>query len=404
MPMYDGARVSGAVRPLRKEKGICMKKIACLLALSGALVAAPLAFSGAPAAAPVALFAEPELLTQENIIAGSMDIDFATRTNKDASGDLKPNSPALGAKDTYKFSLRVVNTTDFSGTVTRQPNLYSKTLGRRKQDAQLFYSIDLGVLNPKDLKQKKVVGRWVGTVPIDSETGAYNLGGGKDKESELRMAIDAVGKAPSFVEKFRGRLVGKAENKENLAQYTYKRIIGDRTVQVVVKKSDPMRFENVVLAKGPAEIYPNCTVNGRLDYDYETGNWFTDGLRFGYDLDGKTSEDVITGSIKWVEDPDHASNGKGYYQFNLRFNEDKNKKGSTEAAAFEKMSDEDAFFAVDDSVPSLTGKVNYVDTMSGETVTSSKITYALNANKLSKQQVMNFFKMWMIAIGPTNDE
>ena len=77
---------------------------------------------------------------------------------------------------------------------------------------------------------------------------------------------------------------------------------------------------------------------------------------------------------------------------------------STEAAAFEKMSDEDAFFAVDNSVPCLTGRITYVDTMSGETVTSSKVEYRLNANKLTKQQVMNFFKLWMLAVGPTNDE
>ena len=32
------------------------------------------------------------------------------------------------------------------------------------------------------------------------------------------------------------------------------------------------------------------------------------------------------------------------------------------------------------------------------------LTYNLNANKLNKQQVMNFFKLWVICIGPTNDE
>jgi hypothetical protein len=37
-------------------------------------------------------------------------------------------------------------------------------------------------------------------------------------------------------------------------------------------------------------------------------------------------------------------------------------------------------------------------------VIASKIGYELNANKLSKQQVMNFAKLWLIAVGPTNDE
>jgi hypothetical protein len=35
---------------------------------------------------------------------------------------------------------------------------------------------------------------------------------------------------------------------------------------------------------------------------------------------------------------------------------------------------------------------------------ASKVTYALNANKLTKQQIMAFFKLWLIAVGPTNDE
>jgi hypothetical protein len=70
------------------------------------------------------------------------------------------------------------------------------------------------------------------------------------------------------------------------------------------------------------------------------------------------------------------------------------------------MSNEDAFFAVDNSVPSLTGNVAYTDTMIGgkDVPASSKVEYSLNANKLTKQQVVNFFKLWMIAVGPTNDE
>ena len=40
----------------------------------------------------------------------------------------------------------------------------------------------------------------------------------------------------------------------------------------------------------------------------------------------------------------------------------------------------------------------------GDVPASSKVTYKLNANKLTKQQVVNFFKLWLIAVGPTNDE
>jgi hypothetical protein len=35
---------------------------------------------------------------------------------------------------------------------------------------------------------------------------------------------------------------------------------------------------------------------------------------------------------------------------------------------------------------------------------SSKVKYNLNANQLTKVQIMNFFKLWMICVGPTNDE
>ena len=347
--------------------------------------------------------AQAEPLTEDDVIAGTMNIDFKTRTNLDTSGDLKKGSAALGAQDKYNFSLSVAKTTEFTGDILRQPKLYSSLVGRTKQDAKMVYNINIAVLNPKDLKQKRNVGKWVGQVAMDPNSGAYDLGKG---ESPLRIAIDAVGRAPAFTDRFGGRLVGKAEKKEGLTSRTFNRIIGNKTVSVTVQKSDPMQFDNIELAKGPAEVYPHTFVSGRLDYDYETGNWLTDGIRFKYTLDGKDVEDVVTGSIKWVEDPDRATNGKGRYEFNLRFNEEKNKSASTESEAFEKMSGEDAFFAVDNSIPCMTGTIEYVDQFisGGTTPSSSKITYHLNANKLSKQQIVSFFKLWMVCVGPTNDE
>ena len=366
------------------------------------------AVNPAALALPAIVLGQSEPITEDGVIAGTMDITFNTRTNLDTSGDLKEGSAAAGAKDIYKIDLRVAQTTRFFGEITRQPNLFTKTLGRKKQDAQLGFAVNLQVLNPKDLKQSRDVGKWVGTIPIDTASGAFDLAGGVAQQSPLRIAIDTVGKQSGFTENFSGRLVGKAEKKESLAAYTFKRVIGDKTVQVVVKKSDPMRFDNIRLAKGPSENYPPTSVNGRLDYDYETGNWYTDGIRFTYNVDGKDITDVVTGSIKWVEDPDRQANGKGYYDFNLRWNEEAAKGGGnkTEADAFAKMSDEDAFFAVDNSIPCMTGRISYVDTMSGgsDLPSSSKVTFALNANKLTKQQIMSFHKLWLVAVGPTNDE
>lgn len=348
----------------------------------------------------------PPTLTEPNVIAGTMEITFETRTKLDTTGDLKKGSPALGAKDTYKLDVQVPKTTEYSGTIQRQPKLFSSVLGRTKQDAELTYAVDLTFINPNDPKQKRTVGKWVGTVPMDPTSGAYDLGGGKAKESPLRIAVDAVGRSQAFQEPFAGRLIGKAEKKESLGSSVYKRVIGKRTVEVKVLKSDPMRFENLVLAMGPAPSYPRTVVTGRLDYDYETGNYFTDGITFRYTLDGKDYEGVVTGSIKWIQEEDYATRGKSYYEFNLRFNEAKFQSASGEDAAFEALSEEDAFFAVDNSIPALTGRISYADVIpgEGELPTSSKVTYALDANKLTKAQIVNFFKFWLICVGPTNDE
>lgn len=61
---------------------------------------------------------------------------------------------------------------------------------------------------------------------------------------------------------------------------------------------------------------------------------------------------------------------------------------------------------MDNSIPTLTGTVEYVDTFiaGGTTPSASKVTYHLKANKLTKQQVMNFYKLWMLCVGPANDE
>jgi hypothetical protein len=342
----------------------------------------------------------PEPVTMPGIITGKMNITFKSRTDLDDKG-----KPAKGALDTYDFVMNVAQTTEYAGKITRQPQLTGDMLGRVMQPAQLVYSMDLAVLNPTNLAQKKTIGKWVGTVPI-STTGEYQLAGLPD--SQHRIAVEAIGKAQAFTEKFDGKLTGKGKKTSGVMAYV--RQFQGKEVKVEVKNSDPMRFDNIVLAAGPSLNYPRTTVNGNLDYDYETGNWYTNGIRFKYNINGVDVQDVVTGSIKWDEDENRATNGKGYYDFNLRFNEDKNKSMSTEADAFASLSDEEAFFAVDNSVPSLTGRVSYEDTFVGggssedPIPAASKVTYALDANRLTKQQAVNFFKLWMICVGPTNDE
>jgi hypothetical protein len=341
---------------------------------------------------------ELEKITQPGAISGTVNINFATRTRLTDEG-----KPQVGAKDSYELALAVAKTTEFKGKVERQPLITSKLLGRVEQPGQLFYSLDLAVINPANMTQKKTVGKWVGTVPITSE-GVYELEGAG--ESKQRISVDAIGRAPAFTDNFGGRLYGKGKKTQGVMSYV--RQLQGKEVKIEVKNTDPMRFEGVQIASGPSQNYPKTTVSGNLDFDYETGNWLTNGIRFSYSVNGKAYEDVVTGSIKWVEDPNRATNGKGQYEFNLRWNEAANKPATTEADAFKGASDEEAFFAVDNSIPSLTGVVKYEDTMTkikGEdSCTASKITYQLDANQLTKQQVMNFLKLWLIGIGPTNDE
>jgi len=341
---------------------------------------------------------ELEKITQPGAINGTVNITFNTRTRLGDAG-----KPQAGAKDTYEISLTVAKTTEFKGKVERLPQLTSSVLGRVEQPGQLFYALDLGVINPVNMAQKKTVGKWVGTVPISAD-GQYSLDG--SSESKHRISVDAIGKAPAFTDNFGGRLYGKGKKTQGVMSYV--RQLQGKEVKLEVKNADPMKFENVALAMGPSQNYPKTTVTGNLDYDYETGNWLTNGIRFHYSLNGKEYDDTVTGSIKWVEDPNRATNGKGQYEFNLRWNEAAAKPASTEADAFQGATDEEAFFTVDNTVPSLTGTVKYDDTMAtvnGEqSCTASKISYQLDANQLTKQQIMNFVKLWLIGIGPTNDE
>jgi hypothetical protein len=343
-----------------------------------------------------------------------MDIDFGTRKQLDNSGKFVPGSPAENSQDSYQLALNVAKTTEYSGKITRKPRLISKLLGREVQPAQVIYDVGLSVRNPKDLSQKKSVGKWVGTVGIDKD-GVYEFGAGDPSNSQLRIAIDSIGKAAAFVGPFSGKIYGKSEQKkgalsEKISEYS--RIVKGKKTVVRAKNVDPLRFVNLVLGEGPAQIYPRTSVNGNLDYDYETGNWYTNGIRFKYSLNGVEYEDVVTGSIKWVEDPNRSSNGKGQYEFNLRFNEDKLKPPTDEGAAFEAGSSqaEDAFFAVDNSIPSMTGTITFEDELAGggdgeePEVYASKVKYKLDANKLTKQQATNLFKLWLVIVGPTNDE
>lgn len=340
---------------------------------------------------------EPEKLNLPKAIHGTMDIDFASRKNTDDKG-----KPKAGVKDTYSMSLTVAGTTEFAGKIVRLPNLTKWGGYKTAQEAGLGFEVNVSVLNPANPAQKKTVGVLVGNVGLGAD--------GKYDPSGVRMAINQVGKARAFESKSRGAYYGKAGKEKTAGDkaLSFARNIGGKVVKIESKGNDPLRFEGLVLPAGPAEAYGETTVNGDLVYDYDTGNYYTNGIKMGYTWDGKAMTDTVTGSIKFVEDPQRESNGKSKYEFNLRWNEEANRPKSTESDAFKKLSDEDAFFAVDNTVPSLSGTIEYTDTFVGggekKTPGSSKLVLNLDAYQLTKQQILSLHKLLLFIVGPFNDE
>lgn len=338
------------------------------------------------------------VITQSDFITGTMNITFDTRVKRGA----------VGVKDNYKVDLRIGGTTEFDGVVTRLPRLVGPPKDgfspQVLQNAQLNYALKIAVRNPKNLKERQEVGSWSGTAPIDSR-GVYAFG---PPGGNMRITVQFPN-GQGLIDGFDGKLIGKPTSRSAAKKRTYIRTIRGKQFVFSASQIDPMTFDNLVLAAGPTANYSTTTVNGKMDYDYDSANWFIDDLRFQYTVNSTIVEDRLSGTIRWVEDDDRATNGRGYYDFNVRFNDIATSAPLDESAAFGDATapdDEEAFFAIDTTIPSLTGRIEYVDILiKGREVPSmSKVTYHLNATRLTKQQAMAFIKLWLLAIGPTNDE
>lgn len=354
--------------------------------------------------------APPVQISQQDAISGKMSIDFATRKNLDRTSGFAPGSPQRGAVDTYKLDLAVAQTTEYTGRIKRLPRIRRANDGTILQSAALDYQVDLWLRNPQDLTQRKQIGRMVGTVPIDAkEVYQFAKPNGAER-APLRTTIDAVGAIPASENDFSGRMIGKAADAAKFRKMKFTRKIAGRTVTVEASKIDPLTFDGVVLAAGPAPVYPATTVTGQFDFDYDSSNYYIEGMKMTYRLEGVDYTDKLTGTIRWVEEPDRATSGRGYYEFNVRFNEDDNRPATGEDGAFGGVNggaaDEEAFFKIDTSIPSITGRVAYVDDIpkGAEAPVSSQVEYHLHANKVTKQQLVSFFKLWLLAVGPINDE
>lgn len=329
-------------------------------------------------------------------VRGTFDINYRTRTETDADGKLK-----AGVQDEYRVDLVVAESAKFSGTIHHLPTMFSAILGREVQSSRLDYNVALDALLGS---QSKRVGKLVGSVPINRE-GRYEFGRG-----DLRIGVDAIGRAQAFESRFSGIASGKPpKNTSKLASVkkdaiTLTRQVGGKSVSVVVKDYDRMAFQNLVLGAGPVQIYGETTVNGEMLYDYERSAWYFRNVTLTYSAGGKETTDRISGNIRWSEDAQRATNGQGEYQFDVRVNEPEKK--ADETAVFAKADDESAFFETDPGLAGLTGAAKYKDQFSGngtDTVVSSKVTIDLAGSHVTKQQTIALSKLlFLVEVVPMN--
>lgn len=321
-------------------------------------------------------------------ISGTMDILFNTRLTQNVGADGKPNK---GVKDVYKINLKA-GATEFKGTIERTPRIASGILGREVQRGSLFYSLALSV-------NGTYLGDWLGTVVTD-DAGQYLWNGAGDPNSKPRIQIQSVGNQAAFTDYFSGVMLGKGSQPGGTAKFVRK-LGGGKVATYTANNIDPMDFRQLVVAKGPLGAHYRFTVDGKLIYDRESGSWITEGISIL--PEGAKTPDKITGSIRWVEDPNRASNGKGEYVLNLRWNEDRVQ--TTEETFTGGEVDEESFFAVDKAKPGLTGKILYEDKVgTDDAVVSSKVTFDVIANNLERNQILAFLKLWLVGVGPLNDE
>ena len=325
-----------------------------------------------------------------DVITGKMFIFFDTRKREHQESD---GTPKKGVRDLYNVDLKLKtsdqSTFGFVGPIYRTPLL--KGMLGTKQEAGYDYNLDIRFAD-------RSVGKWVGLMKLDESGGqTYHL---SNDQRPLRIQV-TQGRSP-FEDKFQGSWYGLPEQETTVMQRITRRING-RDVSLEIRP-DPMKFNGIVLAKGPNPVtHPNVTVTGELTYDRETANYFAKDLTFRYKFRDKDYTDKVSGSVKWAEQGQSGNVRKGRYEFNLRFNEESVAIQNDEDM-FKDVPEDDLFFAVDTRIPSLTGTIEYEDTMAGDSVVGSTVTYNLKANNLTEQQVMAFAKLWLIAVGPTNDE
>ena len=319
----------------------------------------------------------PDPAKQPKDIRGTVSIDFGSRIHEDGI-------------DVYTINLSCRSLVAISGEIRRTGKKLSSFLRRELKPLQYHYGLEVA----EPLDSKNVFGSISGIVPM-SEQGIYKLDS---------LKFSSRGGSPW---RYSGTIKGKSQEHQGLLGTTYTRIFGGKKVVLKVQKSDPLRFNGVRLPSGPSDQFPVTTVSGNFDYDYDTGNWLTNGILL---QSAAGDRDKITGSIKWVPDLGRSTNGKGQYEFNLRFNEDRYSTTPDEGEFFQTAADEEAFFSVDGRIPTLSGTIRYKDTFGpigddGESVVlASEVLYELDGTSVTDQQLLAFLKLWLLVVGPVNDE
>lgn len=327
-------------------------------------------------------------------IKGDLNIRFNSR-QPESGGKVRE-----GVADVYTLNVNVSDSAIFRGTIEHRPNIPG-TFGVT-QAGQLTYAIDTDVVNPRNTTQTRNVGKLYGVAPVD-QNNAYRFADGA-----VRVSVFPIGAAKGFESKFAGLALGRPPAKADglLARMqkeavSITRNVKGTTAAISVTKYDKMEFQNLVVAAGPVQIYPEVTVNGAMIYDYGRSAWYFNNVNVSYSLEGRLMQDKLTGNIRWVESANRKTSGEGEYQFDIRVNE----PPPSEASVFAATADESAFFATDNLLSALVGTMKYKDAMSGDTVTSSAVNIALTGNKLTKQQAMYLCKLLlMTAIVPLNAE
>lgn len=337
-------------------------------------------------------------------VTGSVVVDFGSRKEKGSGVDL------------YTLeNLTVADLMILNGTIQRAP------------EKSLTYSVKFDVFNPAQPGQiAREVAILRGDVKINDK-GAYLPG-------DLRL--DVV-KGATSASRFGGTLQGREVTRwwevkeqftraQDAAKKLYTRYVDGKPVTIEVKTSEPLDFQNVSLAAGPFSYLPDTTVSGKIDYDYELGNWLVDsaGLKFSYASGDKSLNDKVTGSIRYSDvggTQDFYGKSITYtssYEYALRWNEAVEGADQSFFEGTQEAAEVDSFFSSNDQTkPGLYGRVYFNDSEDGcrkvkdkegkeacVGPTRSEITYDLKAVGLTYAQLAAWMKLEQLTIGAFTDE